>query len=144
MRIGKLVMMSDESYVDIWVESKLRSIKKHTEFRAVVSYWDDLPCSIPCPGTIWQMSGDVEWGRLPTCTYWLEARHEMSIPWCTGQPPKQRIFWSPSLNSENLGLGHFEGNRVWDTAHFTSSFHLHWFFFVKPTVFTELLQWVWF
>ena len=63
---------------------------------------------------------------------------QLSIPWCTGQPPKTKNYLIPNLNRENLGLGYFEGNRV-RVYSFTSSFHLYWFFFVKPTVFTELL-----
>lgn len=73
-------------------ESKLRSIK-NTHWQAVVSYWDDLLLALfPCPGTIWQMSGDVEWGGFLLVLIKYGPGMQMSIPWCTGQPPKQRIF----------------------------------------------------
>lgn len=138
--IGKLVMMSDESYVDIWVESKLRSIEKQTGFRAVVSYWDDLPCSIP--PALGPFGKCLEtWSGAASYLYLLVRGQACSRAshGAQGSPPKQRIIWSQVSIVRTLGWGTLKVTeceiQLISLAHFTYT----GFFFVKPTVFTELL-----
>ena len=143
--IGKLVMMSDESYVDIWVESKLRSIKKHTEFRAVVSYWDDLPCSIPpAPGPFGKCL--ETWSGAASYLYLLVRGQ--ACRWAShgaqGSPPKQRIFWSQVSIVRTLGWGTLKVTeceiQLISLAHFTYTGFSLW----SQQFSLNYFQWVWF
>ena len=121
------------------------SIEKQAGFRAVVFYWDDLPCSIPPALGPFGKCLETWSGRGASYLHLLVRGQACS--WAShgaqGSPPKQRIIWSQISIERTLGWGTLKVTE-WEytalLAHFTYTGFSLW----SQQFSLNYFQWVWF